>query len=636
MIAAHRYISVDDQQNINSPHYININSNSTTTTHTATTLTQSSPPKHTTTTTTTTLDTLEPTLDLQIDQWAASQPDLGNWDFLDAESRDFDDAAMQSDAGGIFTQFAPGRSHQRESSLSSMGSIGPASPYAQNSSNPHIAITDVPIDGLHDVQVADMTANQGAAFYYPGAKAAAAFDAFHDLEGVQDFSFAATTTINGKARFDRSLLPAPEMGHRQKRSHPASAASSAAGDSPMTPMPGEGEQAGKRRRGMNPQRQEKHDEDDQENENSPFWTAAYGNVPKLERSITDVYGDELYSPNFTIISSSPTMSHTATSPSSQIFNQCISAAANQHLSTGQSPSSSASRLSPYQAMSPFAAPTQLGSSQQANMLRQQQQQQQSNFSLQGSTDNMDTPKTISPKDALLDFNDDGSNNFPLFSQPSSASFDFGQLGNLMMPARLDDFANSQVSYDNRIPQQYPFVPRPTDEQRHSISLPLAPAPAPVTAPRKSVASEASIITKPANVAADGGTYTCTYHGCTLRFESPALLQKHKREGHRQQQNGHGSSAQENNNVPGALNTQAGPHRCDRINPSTGKPCQSIFSRPYDLTRHEDTIHNARKMKVRCDLCTEEKSFSRADALTRHYRVCHPEVDLPGKQRRRAV
>ncbi|CEJ87576.1 hypothetical protein VHEMI04457 [[Torrubiella] hemipterigena] len=608
MIAAHRYISVDDQQNINSPHYININNrtnNNTTTATSTATLTQSSP-SHTTTT----LDTLEPTLDLQIDQWAASQPDLGNWDFLDAESRDLDDAAMQSDAGGIFTQFAPGRSHQRESSLSSMGSIGPASPYAQNSSNPHIAITDVPIDGLHDVQVADMTANQGAAFYYPGAKAAAAFDAFHDLEGVQDFSFAAPTTINGKARFDRSLLPAPEMGHRQKRSHPASAASSAAGDSPMTPMPGEGEQAGKRRR------------------------AAYGNVPKLERSITDVYGDELYSPNFTIISSSPTMSHTATSPSSQIFNQCISAAANQHLSTGQSPSSSTSRLSPYQAMSPFAAPTQLGSTQQANMLRQQQQQQQSNFSLQGSADNMDTPKTISPKDALLDFNDDG-NNFPLFSQPSSASFDFGQLGNLMMPARLDDFTNSQVSYDNRIPQQYPFVPRPTDEQRHPISLPLAPAPAPVTAPRKSVASEASI-TKPANVAADGGTYTCTYHGCTLRFESPALLQKHKREGHRQQQNGHGSSVQENSNVPGALNTQAGPHRCDRINPSTGKPCQSIFSRPYDLTRHEDTIHNARKMKVRCDLCTEEKSFSRADALTRHYRVCHPEVDLPGKQRRRAV
>ncbi len=65
------------------------------------------------------------------------------------------------------------------------------------------------------------------------------------------------------------------------------------------------------------------------------------------------------------------------------------------------------------------------------------------------------------------------------------------------------------------------------------------------------------------------------------------------------------------------NTEAGPHRCDRINPSTGKPCNSIFARPYDLTRHEDTIHNARKQKVRCALCVEEKTFSRNDALTRH-------------------
>ncbi|RMJ20580.1 C2H2 transcription factor, partial [Aspergillus sp. HF37] len=69
-------------------------------------------------------------------------------------------------------------------------------------------------------------------------------------------------------------------------------------------------------------------------------------------------------------------------------------------------------------------------------------------------------------------------------------------------------------------------------------------------------------------------------------------------------------------------------------PSTGKPCNSIFSRPYDLTRHEDTIHNARKQKVRCHLCTEEKTFSRNDALTRHMRVVHPDVDWVGKQKRK--
>ncbi|CAG8957441.1 hypothetical protein HYFRA_00011422 [Hymenoscyphus fraxineus] len=64
--------------------------------------------------------------------------------------------------------------------------------------------------------------------------------------------------------------------------------------------------------------------------------------------------------------------------------------------------------------------------------------------------------------------------------------------------------------------------------------------------------------------------------------------------------------------------------CERINPSTGKPYNTIFSRPYDLTRHEDTIHNARKLKVHYPLCTEEKTFSRNDALTRHLQVVHPE------------
>ena len=71
------------------------------------------------------------------------------------------------------------------------------------------------------------------------------------------------------------------------------------------------------------------------------------------------------------------------------------------------------------------------------------------------------------------------------------------------------------------------------------------------------------------------------------------------------------------------NSQAGPHKCQRINPNTGEPCNSIFSRPYDLTRHKHTIHD--KIKVRCKYCAEGKSFSRSDALTRHIRVVHPEI-----------
>ena len=138
------------------------------------------------------------------------------------------------------------------------------------------------------------------------------------------------------------------------------------------------------------------------------------------------------------------------------------------------------------------------------------------------------------------------------------------------------------------------------------------------------------ISRPENTTSSGGTYTCTYHGCTQRFETPSKLQKHKREAHRQTTPGGHLITRDTS----SRNSQAGPHKCERINPSTGKPCNSVFSRPYDLTRHEDTIHNARKQKVRCHLCTEEKTFSRNDALTRHMRVVHPEVDWPGKQRRR--
>jgi hypothetical protein len=190
----------------------------------------------------------------------------------------------------------------------------------------------------------------------------------------------------------------------------------------------------------------------------------------------------------------------------------------------------------------------------------------------------------------------------------------------------------------QVPQQYPFVP----QVRPRSSVPSL-SNGSLTASRMGSAetgadsSNASSPQRPTATSADGGTYTCTYHGCTMRFETPALLQKHKREGHRQ---AHGLGGTRRAESVGAgmtsslFNSQAGPHRCDRINPSTGKPCNAIFSRPYDLTRHEDTIHNARKQKVRCDLCTDEKTFSRADALTRHYRVCHPDVEFHGKHRRR--
>lgn len=195
----------------------------------------------------------------------------------------------------------------------------------------------------------------------------------------------------------------------------------------------------------------------------------------------------------------------------------------------------------------------------------------------------------------------------------------------------------QFDSSQTVPQQYPFVSQAVSDSTpdfpaHLLSMESTNDEVPSSQSSQQSLQRVESRHEPAsrpNVTSDAGTYSCTYHGCPQRFDSPTKLQKHKREGHRQTEvTGATSSA--------LKNSQAGPHRCDRINPSTGKPCNSVFSRPYDLTRHEDTIHNARKLKVRCHLCTEEKTFSRNDALTRHMRVVHPDVDWVGKQKKRSI
>ncbi|KAG7110440.1 hypothetical protein HYQ44_010830 [Verticillium longisporum] len=70
-------------------------------------------------------------------------------------------------SGNQYTSRPIGRlPHQRESSLSSLGSAGPASPYNHSTSNPQIAITDSANDHYNDVQSHD-----GGAQYYQLSKA---------------------------------------------------------------------------------------------------------------------------------------------------------------------------------------------------------------------------------------------------------------------------------------------------------------------------------------------------------------------------------------------------------------------------------------------------------------------------------
>lgn len=99
-------------------------------------------------------------------------------------------------------------------------------------------------------------------------------------------------------------------------------------------------------------------------------------------------------------------------------------------------------------------------------------------------------------------------------------------------------------------------------------------------------------------------------------------------------------------------TMSSDHQCALINPSTGKKCLKCFSRPYDLIRHQETIHAEKKKIFKCIICEENyneavrnfidnshvendlinsnsskkihspKTFSRGDALSRHIRVKH--------------
>jgi hypothetical protein len=556
---------------------------------------------------------------------------------------------MQTDTwlpSGHLTPRTAGRvSHQRESSLSSLGSNGPASPYSHNISNPHIAVTDSPSDGYHGLPNSD-DFNYQLAKSYPTSVTHDNFYTSYPTYASAEHSGIANyprITAGPKRKAGQGLLPPDMIGSR-----PVSVASSIASDSPATPAEEPEEQ--RRRRGedfsefldrfLSTQDLPKVDD------------AVISTVPKLDRTMTDIYADELYNPHFTLSSAPSTQ--VPVSPSNGLFQQRIQAA-NQHLSAVQSPVSTTSRdKSPFRNGSPLA-PMPLhdfSSFPSQQQMREQKAAQDARAAQQQMTRSTDasTPQTISPKDAMLEFHEDSADaNFPLFPQPTTSGFDIDAMTKAVTQSQqafdtlaLDNSFNNYLGNSQmpslQVPQQYPFIAQP----RQQSSVPSLSNGSLATSRMGSTeagmdSSNGSSPQRPAATSADGGTYTCTYHGCTLRFETPALLQKHKREGHRQ---AHGLGGTRRAESVGAgmtsslFNSQAGPHRCDRINPSTGKPCNTIFSRPYDLTRHEDTIHNARKQKVRCDLCTDEKTFSRADALTRHYRVCHPDIEFPGKQRRR--
>ena len=461
-------------------------------------------------------------------------------------------------------------------------------------------------------------------------------------------------------------------------------------------------------------------------------------VPKLDRTMSDIYQDELYNPSLAASASStqtrpPSNQGITQSAYSTVkgFSDLIQESKNQHLSARSSPATDVKReRSPFRPDSDFASEGFTNSdpiprlNSAAHMREQQKAEADARAQLDhqpGRNNDLSSPRTISPKEAQLDYvgtEDDAK--MPLFPQESLHKrrnrFSTNNPENQQL-ARNDVDSNTERSFDSlassrrqsssnfstgtatpsasnftfmppsipgniqmpqpgsiQTPQQYPFI---SQLRRQSSSLRSTSDQIPEFHPHltsfessksDSGADQSSNsrqqmsdadssqmrspsspgLPRPSNTAADSGTYTCVSPGCALRFDTAAKLHKHRREAHRQStpQRAAGPSTPTTStpttstsaaNASSAINrnNQAGPHKCERINPSTGKPCNTVFSRSYDLTRHEDTIHNARKQKVRCHLCTEEKTFSRNDALTRHMRVVHPDVDFPGKTKRRA-
>jgi len=373
------------------------------------------------------------------------------------------------------------------------------------------------------------------------------------------------------------------------------------------------------------------DYEDQKNLYQGYQSAAF------TQAMQEVFPDQIYSsaPSYPAqIQPAVPRFNTHLSPHRSVFANRLQAANQDHLTARtSSPATSIPRdQSPFRQNSPFI--------EQARMNSQRPSQQMNAVPVSQA---QESTKSVSPKELMLDEHDIDDQSAPLFQNQSNSVFSNRRPSSNMSNFQSELY-NSHYS-PLQIPQQYPFVGQNRQERSHqnipdrtpdfpahmaSMESTMEEGPSEPSSELQLRNHQSHSIQRPEDTSSDAGTYTCTYHGCTQRFETPAQLQKHKREGHRQI-----SPASMPNAQSIALrNSQAGPHKCERINPSTGKPCNSIFSRPYDLTRHEDTIHNARKQKVRCHLCSEEKTFSRNDALTRHMRVVHPDVDWPGKSRRK--
>ncbi|GAB7355198.1 hypothetical protein MBLNU459_g5753t1 [Dothideomycetes sp. NU459] len=608
--------------------------------------------------------------------------------------------------------FGGNRGHQRNGSESTINSAGPSSPFLQNSAYPFIANTDrSPSSPRHLDDSSSSFQKSPAASTSTQTPFAEQYQRYSNSNvGYMPSQLSHTPAAHLAMKnlgidHHHSTDDVPEFSHSSRQS-----VSSRGQDSPSTPQLGSSDE------------QEERPALFKAPSNGETSAAAdlldaylYGThladyragAPRVElfRTESAACADELYNPeNFSQHAAPasiprPTPSSTNNnflSPNRNLVNERIRTA---NSIRSQSPAQPPNRdRSPFRTGSPlapaegFKSPSAFLATAADSRRKQKEDAYARELGQHQPKLRRETTKTMSPKDALLDYTE-ADNEMPLFSDTIPAGYQrhYGgsesfmnnfisgtnqSMANVVASAQPNMAGFRASTGDGSNGTDFNFLPPsvPTHMQTNPYTAPqYRPTsfttdqdpdfPAHLTsmessmsdagAPTSSQGSSKSAIQRPSDTHAHTNTYTCVAPGCAQRFESSAQLQRHKRDAHSSAsardsyssapatspEGDDGSASPQSGDSLGsgmtsaalaARNSQQGPHKCARINPSTGKPCNTIFSRPYDLTRHEDTIHNRGKQKVRCQYCSE-KSFSRPDALTRHMRVVHPEVDFQVKR-----
>lgn len=223
------------------------------------------------------------------------------------------------------------------------------------------------------------------------------------------------------------------------------------------------------------------------------------------------------------------------------------------------------------------------------------------------------PLTVSPQDAVLHHNDD---DFPMqaaFQELKDAQKLYPEYSAFGQPtAPVAEFEEPEVMDEDEDDEDAEYdevlVSSSDDEPDFDDDLYTQ-------GPSSTQAAPPFIITAPIQPtpAAVHMELPNTLHFQPIASPSPSPL-------HDRNTLDHDSKTSRSKRIP---ISHAGPHRCDVVNPSTGKPCNKVFSRPYDLIRHQDTIHAPVRKTFKCEMCGEaSKTFSRMDALSRHIRVKH--------------